>query len=101
MFEAVNTDKKVHQNESILSDIESSKWYNLIKIILETINRISHDMHKLRKSVLVHCSDGWDRTAEMSSLTQIVLDPYFRTLEGFEVVIEKEWISFGHSFETR
>lgn len=34
-------------------------------------------------NVVVHCSDGWDRTTQLSSLTQIILDPYFRTIEGF------------------
>jgi len=47
-------------------------------------------------NVLVHCSDGWDRTAQMSSLAQQLIDPYFRTIEGFLVLIDKEWISFGH-----
>ena len=27
-------------------------------------------------SVLVHCSDGWDRTAQLSGLAMLLLDPY-------------------------
>jgi len=40
---------------------------------------------------LVHCSDGWDRTGQVCSLTQLILDPYYRTIEGFAVLIEKDW----------
>ena len=36
-------------------------------------------------SVVVHCSDGWDRTAQTCSLASIILDPYYRTIHGFQV----------------
>lgn len=36
-------------------------------------------------SVVVHCSDGWDRTAQTCSLAGIMLDPYYRTIHGFQV----------------
>ncbi|KAK6048914.1 phosphoglycerate mutase family protein [Cooperia oncophora] len=54
-----------------------------------------------RSSVLVHCSDGWDRTAQLTSLAMLQLDPYYRTINGFAVLIEKEWCSFGHKFGHR
>ncbi len=31
-------------------------------------------------NVLVHCSDGWDRTAQLCSLVAILLDPFYRTI---------------------
>ncbi len=37
----------------------------------------------------------------MSSLAQIILDPFFRTRVGLATLICKEWLSFGHRFATR
>jgi myotubularin-related protein 6/7/8 len=48
--------------------------------------------------VLIHCSDGWDRTSQLSSLSQICLDPYFRTIDGFMALVEKDWVSLGQMF---
>lgn len=53
------------------------------------------------KNVLVHCSDGWDRTSQLCALAQILLDPYYRTIVGFQNLIDKDWVRFGHQFAIR
>lgn len=56
-------------------------------------------MESGKTSVIVHCSDGWDRTAQLTSLAMLMLDGYYRTIRGFQMLIEKEWLSFGHRFQ--
>ena len=68
-------------------------------IRLQTMmNNLHYDIIE-GSSVLVHCSDGWDRTAQICSIAQLLLDPYFRTMEGFAVLIEKDWCAFGFKFQ--
>lgn len=50
---------------------------------------------------MIHGHDGFDRTLQISSLVQILLDPYYRRIIGFSVLIEKDWLNFGHPFVKR
>ena len=84
-----------------LSAIESTHWLEHIKCILSGAVRIVDKIENHRTSVMVHCSDGWDRTAQLTALSLILLDPHYRTLRGFQVVVEKEWLSCGHKFAQR
>ncbi|XP_033840023.1 myotubularin isoform X2 [Periophthalmus magnuspinnatus] len=83
-----------------LSSLESTHWLEHIKLVLSGAIQVA-DKVSTGNSVLVHCSDGWDRTAQLTSLAMLMLDSHYRTLRGFEVLIEKEWISFGHKFASR
>eukprot|EP01127_Copromyxa_protea_P001965 TRINITY_DN11865_c0_g1_i1.p1 TRINITY_DN11865_c0_g1~~TRINITY_DN11865_c0_g1_i1.p1 ORF type:complete len:584 (-),score=49.41 TRINITY_DN11865_c0_g1_i1:28-1545(-) len=81
--------------------LEETGWLRHVRSLLLGAHEIAKIIEKKNSSVLIHCSDGWDRTAQLSSLSQILLDPYYRTIKGFVVLIEKEWVSFGHKFQDR
>mmetsp|Transcript_4484 Transcript_4484/g.6153 ORF Transcript_4484/g.6153 Transcript_4484/m.6153 type:complete len:348 (+) Transcript_4484:1711-2754(+) len=83
------------------SKLAQSRWLHHIRQILLGTQRIIKCVETDAASCLVHCSDGWDRTAQLTSLAQLMLDPYYRTMKGFASLIEKEWLSFGHQFEER
>ncbi|KAI9205686.1 protein-tyrosine phosphatase-like protein [Polychytrium aggregatum] len=83
------------------SSLDRSGWLRHVRTIIDGASLIVQNVDIHKNHVLVHCSDGWDRTAQLCSLASMCLDPYYRTLEGFCVLIEKEWISFGHKFSDR
>ena len=78
-----------------------SGWLKHICGLLDGAGLIARQIALQHSHVLIHCSDGWDRTSQLSALSQLCLDPYYRTLEGFIVLVEKDWLSFGHMFRHR
>uniref|UniRef100_A0A667ZLA5 Myotubularin related protein 7a n=1 Tax=Myripristis murdjan TaxID=586833 RepID=A0A667ZLA5_9TELE len=84
-----------------LEGLESSGWLKHIKAVVDAGIFIAKAVAEEGVSVLVHCSDGWDRTAQVCSVACVLLDPYYRTLRGFMVLIERDWVSFGHKFSHR
>ena len=86
---------------SVISNLPNTLWYDTIITILKSSFNLYDSITKHNETVLIHCSDGWDRTSQLSCTSQILLDKYYRTLEGFIVLIEKDWLSFGHQFRYR
>jgi hypothetical protein len=80
--------------------IYETGWLKLIARVMEGAYQVAATI-EAGESVLTHCSDGWDRTAQLTSISMIMLDPYYRTFDGFLCLIEKEWMSFGHQFHLR
>lgn len=81
--------------------LRRSGWLRHIATVLEGTILIVKNVHINSSHVLIHCSDGWDRTAQLSSLSQLCLDPFYRTMRGFQILVEKDWVSFGHKFLDR
>ncbi|KAL4171888.1 hypothetical protein KRP22_007064 [Phytophthora ramorum] len=88
------------EDSNFFGAVQKSRWLEHVCSILQGASEVATHLER-GDAVLVHCSDGWDRTAQLSALAQIMLDPYYRTLEGFAQLVEKEWCSFGHMFQKR
>lgn len=81
--------------------LAKSGWLKHITGLLDGAALIARQVGIQHSHVLIHCSDGWDRTSQLSALSQLMLDPYYRTIEGFIVLVEKDWLAFGHMFQHR
>eukprot|EP00118_Oscarella_pearsei_P006758 m.31163 g.31163 ORF g.31163 m.31163 type:complete len:1036 (+) comp31459_c0_seq1:32-3139(+) len=81
--------------------LEESNWLGQIHKLLSTAVEIADAVKVQAAYVLIAYENGWDRTAQVSSLAQLLLDPFYRTLNGFQILIQKEWLAFGHKFTSR
>uniref|UniRef100_A0A1D1YSY4 Myotubularin-related protein 2 n=1 Tax=Anthurium amnicola TaxID=1678845 RepID=A0A1D1YSY4_9ARAE len=84
-----------------VANLEDSGWLSHVQSVLAGSAWIAARVDLESASVLVHCSDGWDRTTQLVSLASLLLDPYYRTFKGFQALVEKDWLAFGHPFSDR
>ncbi|GMS88474.1 hypothetical protein PENTCL1PPCAC_10649, partial [Pristionchus entomophagus] len=85
---------------TFLSSLQATSWLNNIVSILSYSNKAAEQLEK-GKNVLIHCSDGWDRTTQLVTLAKILVDPFYRTRAGLEELIRRDWIGYGHKFSDR
>lgn len=52
-------------------------------------------------TVVLQEADGRDLSCVISSLTQLLVDMHFRSILGFETLLQKEWVAMGHPFCSR
>eukprot|EP01133_Synstelium_polycarpum_P002362 gene2362-2691_t len=81
--------------------IEDSDWIDSVRAVVQGSARVAH---LLEEGTSVLIKPGNDSpiaaqdVARISSLVQVLSDPYARTIEGFMSLIEKEWLAFSHVF---
>ncbi|XP_063366125.1 myotubularin-related protein 13 [Cydia amplana] len=81
--------------------VEESGWLWQLRQLFQLAGCVVDLLDLQGSSVLLSLEDGWDVVAQVSSLAQICLDPYYRTIEGFRTLVEKEWLALGHKFQQR
>ncbi|KAI7813000.1 myotubularin-related protein 12 [Triplophysa rosa] len=83
------------------SSIESSGWLDIIRQCLQKAVEVVECLEKDNTNVLITEEEGTDLCCLVSSLAQIMLDPYYRTLTGFQSLVQKEWVAGCHAFLDR
>lgn len=81
--------------------LHHSRWLHYIKDILSVSLATADYINYEKCSVLITCQDGWDYTPSITSIAELLLDPFYRSYQGFQVLISKEWLSLGHKFKDR
>ena len=89
-----------YENKKYFSTFENSGWPNFVFGIINASLNVANSV-KRGHSILIHCSDGWDRASQVTAFSQLLIDPFFRTIKGYMTLIEKDFVSFGHQFRFR
>jgi hypothetical protein len=63
--------------------------------------RFAHAWCASHLTISAAASQPFDGNAVVSSLVQLIADPYFRTTSGFLILLQKEWVSMGHPWPAR
>ncbi|CAI5713101.1 unnamed protein product [Peronospora destructor] len=100
LFDLIKNEVRGNERPNWLSGLEGTRWLEHVRSILVSC---SICVAKLVEgtSLMIHCSDGWDRTAQITALVKLCADPFYRTITGFQVLVEQEWCAFGHQFRVR
>jgi len=99
----VNGNSKQNRSitENYLRTVDESSWLEQVSSMMQIAGAAVDVMDIQGASVMISVDDGMDITPQISSLTQLLMDPYYRTVDGFKTLVQKEWLSFGHRFSHR
>ncbi|XP_028407553.1 myotubularin-related protein 5-like [Dendronephthya gigantea] len=73
------------QGETFLKALQESEWFNQLSLTLRISGAVVDLLDIQGSSVLIAFEDGWDNTSQITSLAQVMLDPKYRTINGFKI----------------
>ncbi|XP_057378847.1 myotubularin-related protein 3-like isoform X5 [Daphnia carinata] len=101
LCQSANSNTATTDQSNWFTQLDSTRWLHHMANLLRASWYTAVNLEEHGRPVLVHCSDGWDRTPQIVSLAQIMIDPFYRTIKGFQILVQREWIEFGHKFADR
>ncbi|XP_070296768.1 myotubularin-related protein 12 [Salvelinus sp. IW2-2015] len=83
------------------SSLDNCGWLDIIRQCLQKAVEVVECLEKENTNVLIMEELNVNLCCVVSSLVQLMLDPYYRTLLGFQSLVQKEWVAGGHAFLDR
>ncbi|KAM7366847.1 hypothetical protein PAMP_014790 [Pampus punctatissimus] len=92
---------------------DSFQQWEVVPIEVCDVRQVKNSFKKLMKACVpstvtvdpnmsfLRCLEESEWMSLVVSLVQLLSDPYYRTFDGFRLLVEKEWLSFGHRFSHR
>uniref|UniRef100_A0A5S6QA73 Tyrosine-protein kinase n=1 Tax=Trichuris muris TaxID=70415 RepID=A0A5S6QA73_TRIMR len=82
------------------TEVDSTGWLVLVQRCLQACLACVDHFESSKTSVVIRgAKPGWvDASCVISSLSQLCMDPFSRTIDGFDMLIRKDWFAFGHPF---
>uniref|UniRef100_A0A7N6AUR9 Myotubularin phosphatase domain-containing protein n=1 Tax=Anabas testudineus TaxID=64144 RepID=A0A7N6AUR9_ANATE len=87
--------------ERWLSSIENSRWIEHVRAFLKFSADVIFHLDGNNISVVLQEEEDRDLNCVVSSLAQLMLDPHYRSIIGFQSLVQKEWVMAGHRFLDR
>ncbi|XP_060611766.2 myotubularin-related protein 10 [Anolis sagrei] len=87
--------------EKWLSLLDNSRWLEYVRLFLKHSAELVYMLDSKRVSVILQEEEGRDLSCCVASLVQVMLDPFFRTMVGFQSLVQKEWVMAGYPFLDR
>lgn len=79
----------------------SFRWLEYSRISIESAVKVASTVCDDLRPVIIKETNGRDMVLVVSSLAQLILDSYYRTVRGFQTLIQKMWVLCGHPFAKR
>lgn len=93
------------QDARFYSLLEGSRWLHYVsmclKVSMTAVRIITGQVGGGPRTVVLQEGNGQDMNCVVAGLIQVLLDPYARTMHGFQSLLQKEWIAMGHPFSSR
>jgi Leucine-rich repeat (LRR) protein/GTPase SAR1 family protein len=91
------TTGKSKRDEEWKDQVAATGWLEHVSVILKGSVQVVQMMEN-NTAVVCQSASGMDLSTVVAALAQVQIDPYYRTIEGFGILVEKDFIECGFVF---